>query len=125
MFGIFPNKIFDYYSDKSLIKQIVAYPNDFFLVKDAKIYTMYYYETGVENYNKIITISSITQEKADSLILKYKYIFTDAIDRPVIFNRAKILENENLIVFNKYNKEPIIVSNSLYGKTTIYKLSSK
>jgi len=126
-YGIFPNKYFNYYNDEVLLDFIIKHPNDTFVVKNADLINKYYYKTGIDNYKNIILSDKIESTvMLENLITKNNYIYTDIIDKPSIFNRAKIISlNFVELDFKKYPKEEILFYEGLFGKSTIHKIQHK
>ncbi len=124
MFGIYPNNRFTFYNDDFLVDFIIKHPDDVFLVENPDLINRYYYATGVDNYGKIILKERIKSNATiDSLVKKHSFIYTDVIDKPVVFNRASMVSDAKKLDFKEYDIEKIIEYKSLYGVSVIHKIS--
>jgi len=126
-YGIYPNNQFNYYNDEVLLDFILEHPNDIFIVKNADLKNKYYYKTGIDSYKNIILSEKIESvAMLENLLTKNNHIYTDIIDKPSIFNRAKIISlNSFELNFNRYNKEKVLSYNGLYGESLIFKIQPK
>lgn len=128
MYGLFPNNAFNYYNDKELINFIFHHPNSIFIVENSSIINQYYYQTGIDNYEKILLKEKgFNQEKIDSLLQIYPSVYTDIIDKPSIFNRAYLLSDQNgkTLDISQYKIEKVFEYQSFYGTTYINKISKE
>ena len=83
---------------------------------------MYFYKTGVDYYDNIILYDKLKSMKVLDTIQR-PYIYTDIINKPSVFNRAKLISNNKFqIDFSTYPKEIVEEYNGVYGKSFVYKI---
>ena len=124
-YGLYPNNRYSYYNNEVVINYIRQHTDKTFLVTDRAIVNQYYYETGIDDYKNIIPLEKIhSKEMFIELLDKHKVIYTDAVNKPEIFNRARLVsENRYKIDFSEYKIETILNYPSMYGNNGIYKVS--
>lgn len=123
MYGVYPNNKYNFYNHEFLVDYIYKHPKDLFFVENPDVINLFYYNTGIDNYDKIILKEKVkSNREMDSIIEKYD-IYTDIINKPVIFNRSKVLSNKtNIFDFNKYKIEKVSEYSSFYGVSTINRI---
>lgn len=91
------------------------------------VVNQYYYKTGIDNYNHIILVEDIESDQDLIAILNnHTLIYTDVIDKPMVFNRAKLVsESQFKLNFSNYNVQKVIQYKSLYGSNFIHRISKK
>jgi hypothetical protein len=98
-FAIFPNKYFDYHNNKELIAMIKDNPDKVFILKERNVLVnQYYYEVGVEEYDRLIDNNNT--EAIKRLYEKNKTIYTDVLSKKVPFNRTNVTypsDDSNLV----------------------------
>ena len=125
MFGIYPNNKYSYYNDNTLVDFIIEKPNDFFVVNNQRVLNIYYYKMGIDSYEKIILKDKIKTKNQFQKIIKTKGgIYTDIINKPVVFNRKQLL-HPTVRVFDLSNHkvETVFQYESLYGLSEINRVS--
>jgi hypothetical protein len=119
-FAIFPNNYFDYQNNKALIAVIKDNPDKVFILKERNIVVnQYYYEIGLEEYDRLI--ENQNKDTLEKLSKEKKVIFTDVLTKHVPFNRANITsprDDSNLIF-----KRHIIKINSDLGSYFVDEVS--
>jgi len=123
-FGIYPNNNFNYYNDDKLVDYIINNQNSIFIVKNDNILNRLYYKTGVDNYKNVILHSKIkNKNQVQKLIENNIEIYTDVINKPEIFGRAKIVTKPSSIDFHEFKKDSIFSFTGLYGTSIVYRLT--
>ena len=121
-FGILPDCIYSYYNDEVLVDYIIEHPEKTFLVKSPEIGNQYFYKTGINYPPNVIYFDKVSNDTLQS-ILKNDDIYTDAINKPTVFNRAKIdaIGNQALTL-DTYRKDSVFSYEGLYGNTEVYRI---
>lgn len=115
-YGIAPNNLYHYTNEGKLVEFAIKNPKIIFIVEDNLANNIYFYKTGIDGYKNIIKIDQITSENQ----LKNRRVFTNIIDKPSVFNRAKLMkENNNAIDLKKHQHHTIYTSTTLYGDVKI------
>lgn len=122
-FGIFPDNYYKFYNDEKLVDYIIQNPDKTFLVKNSDIGNQYFYKTGINFPPNVLYYDKISKDSLIS-VLNTQEIYTDVIDKPVIFNRTKIaaIGNEAFLL-DSYQKDSIFSFEGLYGVSVVYKIS--
>jgi len=126
-YGIYPNNHFKYYNDEVFLDFIIKHPDDLFIVENADLINKFYYKTGIDNYENIILADKVkSKSEFEFIFTESSYLFTDIINKPQLFNRAKIISiNAYELPFNEYRKEKILIYEGLYGISTVFKIQPK
>ncbi|NQY00585.1 MAG: hypothetical protein HRT70_05560 [Flavobacteriaceae bacterium] len=120
-FGIFPDYYYRYYDDQKLVDYIIKNDDKTFLVKSYEIQNKYFYKKGVNPIN-VLYFGKVSKDSILS-ILEHKAIYTDIIDKPEVFNRAKIhAMGSEVFTFEEYTKENVYSYKGLYGTSRVYKI---
>ncbi|HFS68011.1 MAG TPA: hypothetical protein ENK67_07355 [Flavobacteriia bacterium] len=122
-YGLLANNLLKFYNDEVLVDFITEHQKDVFLVSEHTIINQYTYKTGKKDVEFIKTKKYFnTIEDLKKAYPNKKYIYTDIIQKPQVFNRASfILQNTKLDFYNN-RKELIKTYKGLYGKSYIYKV---
>ncbi|MDO6738354.1 hypothetical protein [Wenyingzhuangia sp. 2_MG-2023] len=126
-YGLYPNHNYNYDNNLALINFIKKHPEAIFIVKNLDVREHYYYETGINNYEHILRSKDVKSPKEwDELILENQFVYTDVLDKPQILSRATLMKkNDFKIDVSKYQTEIVLKYNSLYGVSSICKISKK
>lgn len=124
-YGIFPNYKYNYYNDEELVNYMIENKEKTFIVKNHTTISQYFYKTGIDNPKNIFRLNKISKDKLNQIIKANNEIYTDIINKPVIFNKEKMTSNDWGINFKEYKKEEIFSYNGFYGKTTVIKISGE
>ena len=88
-FAVFPNHHFDYQNNKELITFIKENPDKVFVLNEGdNVFCRYYYEFGVNEYDRIA--NSYDMDKIRNFANEHKIIYTDVLTKKSSFNRASI-----------------------------------
>jgi hypothetical protein len=128
-FGILPNNILSLQNERSFVDYIEKNSQNIFIVSNGKIKSQYFYRTGVDDYKNIIVFDKINKVLLDSILKENDFIYTDFINKPVVFDRARFVNNKSIHYFNKIietNKiEPVFEYRDFYGNSIINKISKR
>ena len=126
-YGLYPNNRYSYYNNEVVINYIRQHPDKTFLVTDSAIVNQFYYETGIDDYKNIIPLEKINSKEAFiELLDQHKCIYTDAVKKPEILNRSRLVSaNRYKVDFSEFKIETILNYPSIYGNNGIYKVSKK
>ncbi len=120
-YGIFPNFKYNYYNDIKLVDYMIENKEKIFIVKNHTAVSQYFYKTGIDNPKNIIRLDKVNKEKLCKMIVSNE-IYTDAIDKPKVFNKEQIILKDSDMMFKNLKRDKVFCYEGFYGKTTVYKV---
>lgn len=123
-FAIFPDFYYNYYNDEVLVDYIIEHPDKTFLVKNSDIGNQYFYKTGINYPPNVLYFDKVDKDSL-RVMLQNQDIYTDAINKPAVFNRVRIdaIRKEQFDL-TSYPKDSILSFEGLYGNSIVYRVYS-
>ena len=133
-FGLIPSNIYCFDHGPELARRLNNEPGNFYILKeDQKVLAVHYYLFGKEDIPNLFRSPSdlerknIPEESLKKMIAAYHgaggKVFTDCTGRPVLFDRAFLLaDQDDREFFSAYIMLPADTLVNIYGKTILYEV---